>query len=291
MAITQVIGGNPYITTQSSNPYQDIYKQYAAAQEKQKAADQQAWQQRKDVDTQKINSNYDSSSRQNYVNYMQNQNALPSQLQKLGVNGGASESAQLRLNTAYGNNIASNEASRNSALASANNTYENEWNDYLANYNSNLASQLAQAQQNDITYQRELAERDLSQFAASITGRFATKGEYATLIAQLKASSDPNKDYKIALAQQAMNNMAASSGGGGYGSSYYSGGGSGGNSTTLQNSSGVQKGASLGYQAVADALKTVNNKGNKKSNNPKTNGNKLYYYQGTGYNTGKVKRK
>lgn len=291
MAVSQTIGGNPYISTNSSNPYQDIYNQYAAAQEKQKQADQEAWQQRRDTDLGKINANYDTTSKSNYLNYMQNQKALPSQLQRLGVNGGANESAQLRLSTAYGNNIASNEASRNSALASANNTYENEWNDYLINYNSNLASQLAQAQQNDVAYQRELAERDLSQFAASITGRFATRGEYATLIAQLRASNDPNKEYKIALAQQAMNNMAASSGGGGYGSSYYSGGGSGGNSTTLQNSSGVQKGASIGYQAVADALKTANNKGNKKSNNPKTNGNKLYYYQGTGYNTGKVKRK
>lgn len=252
MAVSQTIGGNPYISTNSSNPYQDIYNQYAAAQEKQKQADQEAWQQRRDTDLGKINANYDTTSKSNYLNYMQNQKALPSQLQRLGVNGGANESAQLRLSTAYGNNIASNEASRNSALASANNTYENEWNDYLTNYNSNLASQLAQAQQNDVAYQRELAERDLSQFAASITGRFATKGEYATLIAQLRASNDPNKDYKIALVQQAMNNMAASSGGGGYSSYGY--GGSSGGTATAQVLDDNGKAPKVGAKKVANAL-------------------------------------
>lgn len=223
MAVTQTIGGNPYISTNSKNPYQDIYNQYAKAQEQVKADNQKAWETRRANDTAQVNSNYDSSSKTNYLNYMRQQNALPSQLQRLGVNGGANESALLRLNTAYGQNVANNENARNSAISSLNNTYENEWTDYLNNYNQNLAQALTEAQQNDITYQRELSERDLQQFAASITGRFATRGEYATLIAQLRKSNDPNKDYKIALAQQAMNNMTgASSGGYGGSGGYYS---------------------------------------------------------------------
>lgn len=229
MAITQVVGGNPYISTNSKNPYQDIYNQYAQAQEKVKAEDQKAWEQRRANDTAKVNSNYDSSSKQNYVNYMQQQKALPSQLQRLGVNGGANESAMLRLNTAYGNNVANNENARNSAISSVNTNYENEWNDYMNNYNQNLAQALSQAQENDVAYQRELSERDLQQFASSITGRFATRGEYATLIAQLRKSDDPNKEYKIALAQQAMNALNGAGGGGGYG---YGGSYSGGDYTT-----------------------------------------------------------
>ena len=232
MAVSYTIGGNPYISTNSTNPYQDIYNQYAQAQEKVKEADQSAWQTRKDADTKSVNDNYDSSSKQNYVNYMQQQKALPSQLQNLGVNGGASESAQLRLNTAYGNNIASNESARNSALNSVNTNYETEWNDYLNDYNQNLADVLKTAQENDIAYQRELAERDLEQFSASITGRYKTKAEYQALINQLQKSSDVNKAYKIALAQQAMNALDDSSSSGSS-SSYYSSG-----SSSSSNSSG-----------------------------------------------------
>jgi hypothetical protein len=239
MAIRQVVGGNPYISTDSKNPYQDIYNQYAKAQESVKAQDQKAWEQRRAEDTAKVNGNYDSSSRQNYLNYMQQQKALPSQLAKLGVNGGANETAMLRLNTAYGNNVANNESARNSALSSVNTNYENEWNDYMKNYNQNLADALSQAQENDVAYQRELQERDLQQFSASITGRFRTRAGYKNLIAILRKSSDPNKKYKIALAQQAMNALddTATSGGSGSGYSSYgsygsygsSGGGNGNN--------------------------------------------------------------
>lgn len=257
MAITQVVGGNPYISTNSKNPYQDIYNQYAQAQEKVKAEDQKAWEQRRANDTAKVNSNYDSSSKQNYVNYMQQQKALPSQLQRLGVNGGANESALLRLNTAYGNNVANNENARNSAISSVNTNYENEWNDYMNNYNQNLAQALSQAQENDVAYQRELSERDLQQFASSITGRFATRGEYATLIAQLRKSSDPNKEYKIALAQQAMNALQASSGSGGYGY-----GGSYGSSSTTSDSgsSGSLPDAKTLANATAQAIAGKNGK-------------------------------
>lgn len=226
MSVQQNLGGKNYISTTSTSPYQDIYKQFLADQEAQKNQDRIAWESRKNQDTSKLNSTYDTSSKQNYLNYMQNQKALPSQLQKLGVNGGASESALLRLNTAYGNNIANNESARNTALSELANTYEKEWGDYLNEYNTNLTNARTKAQENDIAYQRELDERDVQRFAASITGRFRSIKSYKNLINKLRKSNDPNKNYKIALAQQAMSALQAEKakssggGGGGYGSSY-----------------------------------------------------------------------
>lgn len=52
-----------------------------------------------------IDDTYEEMARQAYIDYAQQNFALPGQLAQLGVNGGASESAQLGLNTAYSGNL------------------------------------------------------------------------------------------------------------------------------------------------------------------------------------------
>ena len=52
-----------------------------------------------------INQNADDNARQAYVQYMQSKKALPQQLASQGVNGGATETANLGLATTYQNNL------------------------------------------------------------------------------------------------------------------------------------------------------------------------------------------
>jgi hypothetical protein len=87
------------------------------------------------------NAEYDNAARQNYINYMQARKRLPSELNALGIRGGASESSALRLGTNYGSNVASNEAARATALANLRQQYE----DKLASYDEEWDNKLQQA--------------------------------------------------------------------------------------------------------------------------------------------------
>lgn len=60
--------------------------------------------------------NYDNTARQNYILYRQAQKQLPSQLNALGIRGGAAESSLIRLGSNYGTNVANNEMARAQAL-------------------------------------------------------------------------------------------------------------------------------------------------------------------------------
>lgn len=223
------IGGTNYTSTNSKTPYREMYDQYATQQK----AIRDAYQKQLDTDLannqNEINSQYNNSARQNYVNYMQQRKNLPSELNAQGINGGASESSILRLGTNYGSNVAENESGRNSSLAALAQTYANKKAEYDEEYDNKLQSAYLTMLENQQKYEQEQREKDLQYFANSISGRFSSVGEYESLIRQLRASNDPNKDYKIALAQQAMNALAmsqkSSGGGGGRGRSYGYGGG------------------------------------------------------------------
>ncbi len=234
------VGGVSY-TTNSSTPYMDAYKNYVDKMNQSRESYRGGVNEQLAKDKASANKQYDNSARQSYVQYMQNSRALPSQLNSVGVNGGASESAMLRLGTAYGNNIASNEASRGTALANLDNTAANTLANYDTSYNENLANAYATAHENQIKYTQELQQRDLQNYASSINGRYTTTAEYDAEIARLRklgVAGDANANEKIALAQQARSALAQqlaekaatayrSGGSGGYSS--YSGGGSSNN--------------------------------------------------------------
>lgn len=143
-----------------SNPYLDLYAEYEKRVQESLAKQQEALRNQLIQSKQGTSANYNSAAAANYLNYMKQQNAMPEQLARLGVNGGASETAAMRMANNYALNQGSNEASRNAALASLQSAYDTNSasldqsaNDKLANAYMNLAQ--AQIQYDDTLKERE----------------------------------------------------------------------------------------------------------------------------------------
>ena len=94
------------------NPYEEYYRE---AQNRIKEMEEQIREQnrlaveqgtnRLNAQKSNINQAADENARQAYVQYMQSQKALPQQLASQGASGGATETANLGLQTAYQNNV------------------------------------------------------------------------------------------------------------------------------------------------------------------------------------------
>lgn len=125
----------------SKTPYIDMYNDYAKQQNSIRDAYRKQIESDQTAAINNSNAEYDNTARQNYINYMQAQKRLPSELNAMGIRGGASESSLLRLGTNYGSNVASNEASRNSAIAALRQQYA----DKLASYDEENDNKLMQA--------------------------------------------------------------------------------------------------------------------------------------------------
>lgn len=244
MSSVAVGGANTHSFMNGGSPYAEIYNQYAKQQGDLRNQFVKQLETNKANDTNKSNANYDNTAKQNYIKYMQQSRQLPESLNALGVNGGAAESSLIRLKTNYGNNMATNEANRNTAINEINNNYANKLTSYDEEFQNKLNTAYLTQMENQRKWEQEQREKDLQYFANSITGRFKTVGEYQALINQLSSSSDPNKDYKIALAQQAMNALAGTSG---------SGGGRGGYSRSRYGSQGGYGSSSSSSSASANA--------------------------------------
>lgn len=246
------------IYTQTSTPYLDSYKKLASAYGEQAKTDVANMETRRDTDLNKSSAGYDNTARQNYINYMQARKRLPSQLNALGIRGGASESSLVRLGTNYGTNVATNEGARQNAADSIRQAYAQQISDYNKDLNERLAQAEATAEQNQINWEREQLDKDLQYFSSAIEGLYTKKSDYQKLIAQLQASNDPNKDYKIMLATRAMNMVKSSSGGGGGGRRSY-GGGYGGSSSSSSSSKSSSKSSSGTFLSglARGATKTV----------------------------------
>lgn len=144
----------------------------------------------------KTNKQYDNSARQAYINYRQSQNALPEQLSNLGVTGGASETAGLKLTANYGTNIANNEASRNSAIADYKNTYSKNVAQNELSRNQALSSNRSTYNTNKLNYQQDLADKStayLLQARETARDRGLTASEKAQ---NKKVDNYNNKAYK-----------------------------------------------------------------------------------------------
>ncbi len=176
----------------SKTPYEDAYEKGKGMYE------QGATEQKKYLeDSYKeqitgINKDYDRTANQAYVQYRQNQKALPGQLSRLGMTGGASENAILKLQTAYGGNLADNEFNRGKALSDARTRYNDSVNNVNTTLNQNLASAYNSALQQDTAYGIQQAE----------TARLEAKEakEKAEAKAEAKAVDEHNK---LAMAEVA----------------------------------------------------------------------------------------
>lgn len=217
------------VYSNTATPYMDAYKEYAKRQQSKRTTDVDQMKRERNADIKKSNAGYDNTAKQNYINYMQAQKRLPSELNSLGIRGGASESSLIRLGSNYGTNVANNESARQTALADIRNAFRKQVADYNSAYKERLANAEATARENQLKWEKERVEKDLQYFSGAIEGLYNDRASYQNLINRLQASNDPNKDYKIMLATREMNKLSANSGGGGGGgySRRYGGGGGG----------------------------------------------------------------
>lgn len=244
----------------ASGGYMKAYEQYAQDRQAQMDANQTALQKTLAQNNATTNANYDNSARQAYVDYMRKQRALPTQLQALGVRGGATESGLLNLYNNYGSSHAANEQQRNADLTSNQNAYEDAYNSAYQNYLADLNEQKQTAISNQINeYNNEITR--FSSSVAQYPSTTAGYNAYNQWIKNLEASSDPLKDIKVALVRQQMAAQFPNGkpSGGGSGSKRKSGGGysyGGGSTTAVKNSGGysdIGKAYASGIRAVTKA--------------------------------------
>lgn len=144
------------------------------------------------------NALYDRTARQNYINYRQAEKRLPSQLNALGIRGGAAESSLIRLGSNYGTNVANNEMARAQALDSISKQYT----EIISNAETELRQAIlarddAKAQQIASVIDSSLKEQASIEAAKNdaLTNAYATASDNAIAydIAKAKEAKDDER--------------------------------------------------------------------------------------------------
>lgn len=191
------INGVTYASNNSTTPYSEIASAYAEQAQKNLATQEQQLAKQLATSKEGAAANFDSNAAQAYVNYARQQNALPEQLRAQGINGGASESAMIRMQNQYAQNQSANNAARGAAMAQLQNTYDTNLANMRAEANQAiLDNNLAMAQQ-QAQYTDTRRQRDLEQYSATIE-RFRTTKSVDKAIKNLK-KTDPNYTGKYRL--------------------------------------------------------------------------------------------
>lgn len=234
------INGKEYtINPASQGGHMKAYEQYAANSAAAKDKYEAGLKSDLAANNAQTNANYDNAARQAYVDYMRKQRSLPSQLQALGVNGGATESGLLNLYNNYGNAHAANEQQRNAEIATNQRDFDTAWRQYVQDYDNDLKNQWQTAYNN----QMNEYNNEITRFSSSVAQYPTTEGGYKSYqnwIANMEKSNDPLKDIKVALIRQQMATQfpdgapkeAKKSGGGGGSRRSYGGRSSGGSSSS-----------------------------------------------------------
>lgn len=203
-----------------------------------------------------VNSNYDNTQRQNYVQYMQNQKELPEQLARMGVTGGASETSALRARTNYENNFNNTERSRGTEIGNINNALADQLNTYRMTADQNMNDEIAQNRQLRANYEKQLQQEAEQRFANTISGYDSISG-IDSEIARINASGVDTWRIPYLRARRAelvAAGLAATGGsGGGGGYSYRSGGGGGAdndNTTYVSGTALTQNGGAVASSAL-----------------------------------------
>lgn len=116
---------------------------------------------------------YQDNARQAYIQKMQAQRDLPQQLAAQGVSGGLSESGNIALNTAYGNQLSGYKRDYNDQLSAADQNIYNARQDYnsaLADLNNTYLGKLAE---NNNYYNQLIAQQKAAQLQAEEAARQA----------------------------------------------------------------------------------------------------------------------
>lgn len=171
---------------EQSNPYedamaevQDRYDKLAAQQKEANDLAVKQGTQRLEGQKYAVNQAYDDSARQAYIANMQGKKNLPQQLAASGATGGATETANLGLQTSYENNLNNININRANAINDIDNAIlELQTNgDLTAAQNALNNSQQALA-----AYQNLLGSKinyDATQKQNELSGQLATIGQYA----------------------------------------------------------------------------------------------------------------
>lgn len=221
------LGGVNWKSSTTKTPYTKLYNDVAKYEKASRDAYVSGLGNQLKADQGTTNAQYNNNARQYYIQNMQAQKSLPAQLANNGLTGGASESAVIRMNNAYGQNLANNESGRATALNNLQTTYNNNVSEYDRNYKANLSKAYQTSMENQLKYEQEQNKLDLQYFANSVANRYNSSKAWKKAIARMKKSKEPNKKYKVALLEQGFTNWKISKkkssgggGGGGYRRSY-----------------------------------------------------------------------
>lgn len=217
------LGGVNWKSSTTKTPYTKLYNDVAKYEKASRDAYVSGLGNQLKADQGTTNAQYNNNARQYYIQNMQAQKSLPAQLANNGLTGGVSESAVIRMNNAYGQNLANNESGRATALNNLQTTYNNNVSEYDRNYKANLSKAYQTSMENQLKYEQEQNKLDLQYFANSVANRYNSSKAWKKAIARMKKSKEPNKKYKVALLEQGFTNWKItkkkSSGGGGGGGS------------------------------------------------------------------------
>lgn len=166
-----------------------LYDAYASKLEGMSAAQRAAAEARYKETLGLLNNNYDRNANYAYINYRQGQRELPEELSNMGVTGGASESANIKLQNAYGQNLANNEFSRGNDLTKARGNYNEALSGVDANLNAQLADAYANFAQQSLAYNQE---KKAKAEAETKSKALATKNNdtYSRMAARIKQGYD-----------------------------------------------------------------------------------------------------
>ena len=270
------INGVTYVSKDSKNPYGEIASAYAQQAQKNLSTQEQQMLQQLAASKQGAAANFDSNAAQAYINYAKQQNALPEQLRAQGINGGASESAMVRMQNQFAQNQSANNAARSAAMAQLQNTYDTNIANLRNETNADiLANSMALAQQ-QAEFNDTLQQRALEQYSATIE-RFTSVKSVEKAIKNLD-KNDPNYTAKKQLLQLRKAQIKEAKGGGSSGgsrrsssggSSSKSSGGSSSKKTTSSSkkaSNAIVKGAKLTASIAQQAYKAAAKKKKKSGN-------------------------
>lgn len=231
--VDRLTGKSVTVTPASAGGHMKAYADYEARKNEDLTRKTAELDQRLAENNATTNSNYDNSARQAYVDYMRRQRALPSQLQALGVRGGATESGLLNLYNNYGVAHAANEQQRNADLTKNQQERDDTYDAFYDTWKTDLDNQYQTALNN----QMNEYNNEVTRFSSSVAQYPSTKKGYENYqkwIKNLQDSKDPLKDIKIALVRQQMASQfpngkpSGGGGGGGRGGRGYGGRGSSG---------------------------------------------------------------
>lgn len=147
------------------DPYQKYGLQNEATVQNKYAGYYKAYQDRQQAmaDQQKAakNASYDRAQNANYINYMLAQKALPEQMARLGLSGGASESSQIRQNTNYVNTRFNTEAGRQNDLNTINQTMNTNLENFRVENDQKRDAEIASNR--SALYERQEAEKEAAE--------------------------------------------------------------------------------------------------------------------------------